>query len=577
MLLQELAAYAELDRDAPPSGYQKKAVKYVVRLDASGNLLGIISTSLGGKDKGLIVEVPHLKRANVIRPILYADTGTYTFGRARAQDRPERIAQAHRSYVELADEFAAITEDPGARAVATYLHMLPGNPPDLGEDFDESALITFEVAGKRIPDVPAIRRYWGQRFGAEESGEQTDNKTKYHCIVCGQLKPAVARHPLKIKGIRTGQSSGTDLISANNDAFFSYGLENSLIAPTCASCAEKYANGLNRLLREDESHVHIAGIEYCFWARDGIETDITQDVMAPNPERVKKLLGALWSGDEEGIFLDTTPFFGLALKGNGSRAVVVNWIDTTLGKAKRHQAEFFAAQSIVDSYGQIGKAYGVPALANAMVPRTVRNATPPSATVGALVQFSLTGGQLPMELLNHAVLRCRAELGVDHDRAALIKLVLETRRRAKDEGGLTAMLDPDNREKAYIYGRILAVLDEIQYAALGSVNSSVIDRFYPAASATPKSVFGMLVRNAQNHIRKIDRDGKKGTAYTLDRRLEELQNLLPGADGWEKTLGLEGQSVFALGFYHERAHSRAQRLKYRQSEDQETAVDSAEE
>jgi CRISPR-associated protein Csd1 len=43
----------------------------------------------------------------------------------------------------------------------------------------------------------------------------------------------------------------------------------------------------------------------------------------------------------------------------------------------------------------------------------------------------------------------------------------------------------------------------------------------------------------------------------LQQRLEEVMS---GIDGFAATLTLEQQGLFALGFYHQRAHDRAQML-----------------
>ncbi|MFC6619132.1 type I-C CRISPR-associated protein Cas8c/Csd1 [Deinococcus radiophilus] len=56
--------------------------------------------------------------------------------------------------------------------------------------------------------------------------------------------------PLPIKGIAGGSTTGMAFISANNDAFESYGLRASQIAPVKLEAAVDYANGLNRLLAD---------------------------------------------------------------------------------------------------------------------------------------------------------------------------------------------------------------------------------------------------------------------------------------------------------------------------------------
>lgn len=62
-------------------------------------------------------------------------------------------------------------------------------------------------------------------------------------------------------------------------------------------------------------------------------------------------------------------------------------------------------------------------------------------------------------------------------------------------------LDTGNQDPAYLCGRLLAELNEIQRQALGQTNATVIDKFYGSASSAPASVFGNLLDNAQNHLR----------------------------------------------------------------------------
>ena len=129
---------------------------------------------------------------------------------------------------------------------------------------------------------------------------------------------------------------------------------------------------------------------------------------------------------------------------------------------------------------------------------------------------------------------------------ALIKLILTRRNISVSE-----QLDPDERHPAYVYGRLLAVFEQIQYAALGDVNANVVDKFYGTLSAAPALVFGRLAANSQNHLRKI-RGEKPGAYVLLDRQLSEVSGLL-GASPPPVQFSLQDQGRFALGYYHEKA------------------------
>jgi CRISPR-associated protein Csd1 len=106
----------------------------------------------------------------------------------------------------------------------------------------------------------------------------------------------------------------------------------------------------------------------------------------------------------------------------------------------------------------------------------------------------------------------------------------------------------------------MAEFESLQRASSESeVNSSVLDRYFALASTYPAVAFPKIESLAQKHLRKLRRD-KPGAAYAIDGRLQELHNLLhpTEAGAFPDKLSLEGQGLFALGYYHQKARSRSQ-------------------
>ena len=122
-------------------------------------------------------------------------------------------------------------------------------------------------------------------------------------------------------------------------------------------------------------------------------------------------------------------------------------------------------------------------------------------------------------------------------------------------------LDAGNREPAYLCGRLLAVLEAVQRAALPGLNATITDRFFGTASSAPASVFGRLIRGSQAHLGKLRKE-KRGTYEALQRRLEEVQ---AGLETFPKTLTLKDQGLFGLGYYHQRAADRAAAIAHKES------------
>ena len=82
------------------------------------------------------------------------------------------------------------------------------------------------------------------------------------------------------------------------------------------------------------------------------------------------------------------------------------------------------------------------------------------------------------------------------------------------------------QDPAYLCGRLLALLEQAQAAALGNPNTTLVDRFYGSASSTPASVFGLLLKNAQAHLSKL-RHEREGAYHYLQRELGQIMEKLP--------------------------------------------------
>ena len=110
-------------------------------------------------------------------------------------------------------------------------------------------------------------------------------------------------------------------------------------------------------------------------------------------------------------------------------------------------------------------------------------------------------------------------------------------------------LDPDSKDAAYRYGRLLAVLEALQinYHNGRKPNSTIVDRFYAAASTRPATVFPRLLTLAQNHLKTAS------YADFYGKQITDVLEGLDGANGFRPTLSIEQQGRFALGYFHQRA------------------------
>ena len=566
MLLEKLCEYAER-LDLPPTMYVKTAIRWLIDLDLQGHLYGFVATEgRGGKrDRGKEILAPHIGRSSGVRAKLLADNGEYVLGVARERSEPKRAAQCHADFIELVKQCAEATQEPTVKAVLLFLEHLSVSSPAWPTDFDPTHVLTFRVDGTLPIDLPSVRRFWSS-IATSSDGSADPAPDLMQCLICGEVRYPVKRLSMKIKRIPGGQTAGMALISANAPAFESYGLEASLIAPTCQECGERFSNAANALIEDERTHITVGPVVYVFWTKaedDGFS--IASLLSTPEPDTVRALIRSAFNGHATALGIDTAPFYAAVFSASGARVVVRDWLDTTVGEVKRHLARYFALQSIVDRDGAEGKPFGLYALAASTVASTVRdtNKEIPPNVPQALLHMALEGGPLPMSLLFQAVQRSRAEQTVTRNRVALIKLVLLSQQPSlSPEENIMVQLDTENRNPAYLCGRLLAVLEAVQRAAIPGANTTITDRFFGAASTAPASVFGPLLRGARSHLSKLRKE-RRGTFEALERKLEEIQS---GLTTFPKILSLEQQGFFNLGYYHQRAADRAGAIAYRQAQ-----------
>ncbi|NLF02046.1 MAG: type I-C CRISPR-associated protein Cas8c/Csd1, partial [Anaerolineales bacterium] len=334
----------------------------------------------------------------------------------------------------------------------------------------------------------------------------------------------------------------------------SYGLEASLNAPICAECAARSHHTLNRLLR-DEQHRLILGqsILVC-WTREPVDVPFLDLLAQPQAEDVRRLVLSPYGGRAAPV--EGNRFYAALLGASGGRAQIRSWLDATVDEVQHNLASWFKRQSIVGPWGEEPEPMGVRSLAAA----TVRDLGDlPPDTVGALYLAALNGRPVPASLAWPVVARTRAEQTVQHHHAALIKLTLSASHSGLEEDTMVR-LDLSNTEPAYLCGRLLAELEQAQYSASPGVKASIVDRYYGTACTAPATVFGTLIQNAQAHLAKLERDNR-GAYAGIQATLEDI---LSQMDGFPATLSLTEQALFALGYYHQRAHNRAQSIARKQ-------------
>lgn len=550
MILERLIDFHDTTEDIVAASLKEQRVRWYLELSEDGRFLGLSETGAKKADWTPLV-TPYTKRSGATPPpYLLVDKPNYVLAhlaepdKLKAAKREKEQAKAddrHAEYVELVRACAEAVEHPAVDAFIRFLDTgieeartqaatLPMKPGDL---------IAPRVGETILTRLPEVRQFWQAQ---EDAAADEKSGLVAECMVTGHTAPIARTHPVELL---LGPNR-VGLVSANENAFLSYGLKQSEIAPMSFTAARKYGEALRHLLNTDRHHLRIGDVTWVYWTREDTGGDVLWAIKEPDLDEVNKLLASIWSGSPRAE-IDGNDFYALAVSANTSRMVVRSWITTTVDAVQQNIRTFYERMRLLDRDGQ-PRFHKYTALAGSLV-RDFKD-LPPYVTA-ALLNAALWDQPLPLSLLHQAVQRARAEEHVvTHPRAALIKLIFQSNPELRRKYDMSEQLNPDHSSPAYQCGRLLALLDNIQGEAVGA-RATLVDRYYGAASATPASVFGVLMRNAQNHLGKL-RKTKGGLAYYFEQQIGSIAAQLNAAQGFPRTLTLEEQGIFALGFYQER-------------------------
>ena len=554
--------------EAEPLGFSREKISFRVVLSAAGEPVEArdLRQAVGRKLFPQLVEVPAavIRKVNILGNTLW-DKTAYSLGRTAGEGR--RTAEEHAAFKAANLAFIKGSDDEGLIAFRRFLEgWRPDrfdSPPFRPEMLDTNVVFALQGETRDIHEREAAQRLLGARLGSAAAGQ--------HCLVTGVVAAPARLHPT-IKGVWGAQSAGASLVSFNLDAFTSHGKAQGDNAPTSEAAAFRYGAALNRMLDRGSGNRlprPVGDASLVFWAdtSSGISEQQAQEtesffaaMMEPPDDAteaalLRDRLTALADGRPvEGLQTSLaagTRFHVLGLSPNAARLSVRYWLDDTFEAFAERLAGHYQALRIEPPPWRDR----LPSVSRLLVRTTAvqeKFENIPPLLAGEVMRAVLTGAPYPRAWLAAAVIRLRA--GDDPAsgwHAAAIKACLSRPRqnlsRPRQKESPPVSLDPNFPKSAYQLGRLFAVLEAAQREALGrNVNATIADRYYGAASATPARVFGSLLRGARTHISAAE---KLKRGFWIKPRLEGIMARLPPE--LPRTLRLEEQGLFAIGYYHE--------------------------
>ena len=453
----------------------------------------------------------------------------------------------------------------------------------------KDAFVVFRLEEERnfIHDREAAHQLWlrireeGRGLYGSKAREKPQRKEGLSdgvCLVTGNKAP-IARLHTDIKGIRkisSADPSPDSIVSFNEEAFESYGLKKGGNSPISEKAVYTYIAALNHFLRTNENKVQLGDATTVFWA-DGSDTEtvaqceaifafIVNDTNdaddAISEQAIKSILEKMARGrpmEEEEIRRDLPQgvrFYVLGLAPNAARISIRFWLEddfTTLAKNIRwHYRDMRIDPPPRQEQPSVRRCL------LETVSTKVKNPYEhiPPQLAGEMLRAILTGRSYPQTLLSTILMRLRSDKAITDLRVALLKAVI-CRRNRRTAGHLTeeddlVSLDPTNVDPGYLLGRLFACFEHAQKQALGgNINATIRDKYYGAASATPRSVFSILQRSAMNHLAKLRKENQ-GAEIRLDRAIAQIYECVGPDKLFVPTLSMDAQALFAIGYYHQK-------------------------
>ena len=577
MILQALTEYYEAmakKYEISKLGWCKAKVSFALNINEKGELLNIVPLKINKQNGKKTVEEPQVfevpeqsKRAVGVIPQFLCDNSSYILG-IDSKGKPDRSAKCFEASRDYHKKILADCNNVFAKAILLFFECWN---PKLAADnsilkiYKDEILsnsnIVFMMDGLYYAhDNNELKKTWDSFYVNNKNG------LNRQCLVTGQ-KASIARLHASIKGVFGAQPMGSSLVSFNASAYESYGHdgEQGLNSPVSEYAAFAYTTALNKLLADREHKKIVGDTTIVYWSETG-------------EKEYENVFNALGFGEETGltdydldavftkiakgeqieinnVLLDgEKKFYVLGLAPNAARLSVrfflVNKFGNFVANLKKHYDQLNIVKPSYDKWENLP----LWVLLQETINKNSRNKAASPLLAGAVTRAVLAGMPYPALLMQSVLLRIRADQDdadkhaykINRARAAIVKACLL--RNYNLEEVITVSLNEQSSNTAYVLGRLFAVLEAVQEVANPGINTTIKNRYFNSACATPSVVFPILLKLSNHHLRKIER----GLGVYYEKQIGELQNKIAmNEHPLPMHMRLEEQGIFILGYYHQ--------------------------
>lgn len=573
MILQALVKHYENlveEEKVSKQGWCSAKVSYEIELSKEGEIKNIICLKIEEeRGKKTVIRpqnllVPEMvTRSSGVSANFLCDNAKYLLGISQENDEKNK-KRAEECFLSAKDKhLSLLNHAEGEMAKAICLFFQNWKPekameyPKISEnweDITDGSNLVFGMGTHYAQDDVQIKQIWDNRK------KEINQEAKGICLVTGEQEE-ISRIHRGIKGVPGAQSSGAALVSFNAPSFESYGKEQSYNAPVGKYAEFAYTTALNYLLSDRKYSLQIGDTMVVFWAESG-KTDYQDaflECMEPpvdNQEELKGLFERIQEGKPiiiKGNELNPEQrFFILGLAPNAARLSVRFFYENSFGKILTNISEHYKRMEIIKPKWEENQYLGVQEMLFETVNKKSTDKKPISNMAAMTFRAILSGDRYPARLYSDTLIRIRAEQDekkLSWKRMSIVKTYLIHNYKWK-EGHNHMGLNEESNEIAYVLGRLFSVLESIQADANPGIQATIRDRYFNSACGTPATVFPILIKLKNSHMKKIGRE-KEGTKKYYEKLFADIMWKINEQEGFPKRLSLEEQGKFALGYYHQ--------------------------
>ena len=425
--------------------------------------------------------------------------------------------------------------------------------------------MTFMLDSERVLSNENVRKAIKKKY---EESLNIKKQGTHLCAVCGTNNYPILDEPHGSVKLPKGQTSGSMLVSYNTNAFESYNLKGNLNSGICTNCARNYIEALQYLVGNGHEITTKNGEKkFIFSNRQKISDDTLvvfwtkepddninplSDICHPTEERVRELFSSIANGDHERVNTDVENYFYcFTMSSAAARIAVRDWMAISVSQYQQNLKQWFDDIATIKD-GEIYYPGINSILNNCIKPKSkpTQSDVKARARIGAILwHAALTNTHLPLLILQSALTQIEHEKTTIYcetfspEKSTVIRLVLN--RNIKKTYYMKKELDEQNESKAYLCGRLFALICQLQYKAHDGkdVNSSIRDRFFASASSNPSRAMSILLTKYVPVYQKKTKGAYAKVITEIATRIEHFPEKL--------TLTERGE--FALGYYYQYA------------------------